>query len=219
MTVTATVRITHPDLPLSPTLRGEPGLRVERAYDLGGGDERYGFYSVDADDAEAFEAALGDDPTVADWLRTAAFDDRVRYRIELTDETLGLGTALASMGIAIVEAAGATDGWRYVLQLPDRDRLAAFNDYCAAADVDAEVEQLSQPSARPDGPVRPPVTDAQREALVTAYERGFFDEPRGTSLEELATELDVSATAVGGRLRRGTAALIDAAFPTDDAAD
>jgi predicted DNA binding protein len=44
---------------------------------------------------------------------------------------------------------------------------------------------------------------------VTAYKEGYFEEPRTTSLEELGDILDISPTAVGGRLRRGMAALIE----------
>jgi predicted DNA binding protein len=47
------------------------------------------------------------------------------------------------------------------------------------------------------------LTDAQHEALVLAYERGYFDSPRGVTLAELGAELGVSQQAVGARLRRG----------------
>lgn len=206
MSVTATVRVVHPDLPLSATLAAQSELRIERRYQIAGGDERYGFYSVTAGDADAFEAALGDDPTVAGWLRTAELEDRRLYRIELTDEALVLAPTLASMGIAVAEATGGRGSWWLVLQLPGRDQIAEFTAYCEETGVEVDVERLARTA--PDAPT-PPLTDAQREALAAAYESGYFDEPRRTSLEELAAELDVSSTAVGGRIRRGTAALVE----------
>jgi predicted DNA binding protein len=52
------------------------------------------------------------------------------------------------------------------------------------------------------------LTDAQREALLAALEHGYYDQPRRISLEELGELLEISPQAVGGRLRRGTANLI-----------
>lgn len=216
MTVTAEVRIEHAKLPLSRTLAELAGVRVEREYQMGGADDRYGFYSVTGDGPDRFESALDADPTVAEWLLVSEFEERLLYRIELTDEAMVLSSTLAAMGIAIVQATGIEGSWRFVLQLPAREQFAAFNAYCDDAGIDLSVERLSRTTAELDAPATPPLTDAQREALVTAYEHGYFDEPRQTSLEQLASELDVSSTAVGGRIRRGTANLVDAVLRTEN---
>lgn len=47
------------------------------------------------------------------------------------------------------------------------------------------------------------------ETLVTAYERGFFEAPRETSIDELSEALGVSSSAVSGRLRRATRNLVE----------
>jgi predicted DNA binding protein len=54
------------------------------------------------------------------------------------------------------------------------------------------------------------LTDTQREALVLAYERGYFGSPRETSLEEVAAELDITQQSLSSRLRRGHRRLIAA---------
>ncbi|WP_309138889.1 helix-turn-helix domain-containing protein [Haloterrigena gelatinilytica] len=41
------------------------------------------------------------------------------------------------------------------------------------------------------------------------YERGYFEDPRDSSVEDLADALGVSSSAVSGRLRRGLKALIE----------
>jgi len=45
---------------------------------------------------------------------------------------------------------------------------------------------------------------------VLAYERGYFDTPRETSLEEIAEELGITQQSLSSRLRRGHRRLIKA---------
>ncbi|WP_255681438.1 helix-turn-helix domain-containing protein [Natrinema sp. SYSU A 869] len=47
------------------------------------------------------------------------------------------------------------------------------------------------------------VTPEQREALLLALERGYFDTPRKVTLTELAEEFDISSQALSDRIRRG----------------
>jgi hypothetical protein len=53
------------------------------------------------------------------------------------------------------------------------------------------------------------LTDRQREALRTAYEMGHFKIPRTASLDEVAAELDISASSLSERLRRAQTHLIE----------
>lgn len=56
------------------------------------------------------------------------------------------------------------------------------------------------------------VTPAQEEALRAAYNAGYFEVPKGTSAQEVATELDISKSAFLERLRRGQATLFGQVF-------
>lgn len=63
-----------------------------------------------------------------------------------------------------------------------------------------------------DGDPEPPgdgLTDPQREALRTAYEMGYFDVPRGASLDDIAAELGIGASAASERLRRAQTHLVE----------
>jgi predicted DNA binding protein len=53
-------------------------------------------------------------------------------------------------------------------------------------------------------------------ALTLAYEHVYFTEPRETDLEELAELLDLSPSAVAGRLKRGMKLLIEETFIAHD---
>ncbi len=54
------------------------------------------------------------------------------------------------------------------------------------------------------------LTPQQRIAIVTAYEMGYFNQPRDSSLQAVADALGVSPSAASGRLRRGLQALVKA---------
>ena len=60
------------------------------------------------------------------------------------------------------------------------------------------------------------MTAAQREALLTAYEEGYFEEPRKTSQQEVVDRLGISSTAAGGRIRRGMSKLIETSLAGRD---
>lgn len=53
------------------------------------------------------------------------------------------------------------------------------------------------------------LTDSQREALRTAHEMGYFDVPRRASLDDVAAELGISASALSERLRRAQSTLVE----------
>ncbi|HET7322915.1 MAG TPA: helix-turn-helix domain-containing protein, partial [Halococcus sp.] len=58
------------------------------------------------------------------------------------------------------------------------------------------------------------LTDDQEQTLVTAFEAGYFDIPRGTTIQELGEELEVSDSAISQRLRRANSSLIAATLLT-----
>jgi predicted DNA binding protein len=61
-----------------------------------------------------------------------------------------------------------------------------------------------KPEAPGDG-----LTDGQREALRIAYEMGYLEIPRTASLDDVATELDITASSLSERLRRAQTHLIE----------
>jgi len=60
------------------------------------------------------------------------------------------------------------------------------------------------------------LTDAQFEALATAWERGFYTVPREVELVDIAADLGISHQALSERLRRGIDALIQDTLMVDD---
>lgn len=60
------------------------------------------------------------------------------------------------------------------------------------------------------------LTDCQREAFLAAYEMGYFEIPRTTSLDDVAGELGITASSLSERLRRAQTHLAEAIVSAAD---
>jgi len=97
-------------------------------------------------------------------------------------------------------------GWLQRGWFADRETLAQFREFWGSVGG-FRLRRLA-PGAG-DAPDDDGLTDRQREALVAAHELGYFDIPRTASLDEVAAELGIGASALSERLRRAQAALVE----------
>lgn len=217
MNVIAEVAVNHPDMALVPTIQSVHELSIE-VIPHSATDPETGmfFFLVESrsGDFSSFEESLEDDHTVTDAKQVAESGQARIYRLCHPDEAKLLSPKVAEVGGLILRDASDGTGWSMRLQLSDREALSDIWEFCESEGIAFELKQLYRQDEWTIGGVTG-LTDAQRTALLTAYEEGYFDEPRDTSLEELAEEMEISPTAVGGRLRRGTAKLIEATLRED----
>lgn len=123
--------------------------------------------------------------------------------------------ALADNGSVIDDNRVTESGWVQSGRFADRETLAEIRDFWERNGAFA----LRQLETVPEKPGDEPVTDRQREALLTAAELGYFDVPRDPSLADVASELDISASSLSERLRRGQTELIATHFDGPAQAD
>jgi predicted DNA binding protein len=208
VSLVASVHAAHPDLALSPTIRECQDTTI-RVMPQAATDPTTGlfFFFIDGG-GESIEAAFERDHTVERWTKLSRSESGSVYRLQHSPETILLSPKTVEYGGLMREAISDATGWTLRLQFPDRKALAHLWEFCKAKDVVFDLRQMfrHQPWMDPDLGA---LTDPQLDALITAYEEGYFEEPRAISLEGLADILDISPTAVGGRIRRGTAALIE----------
>lgn len=131
--------------------------------------------------------------------------DRVWGAIEETDAVL-LG------------AEGDAESWTLRLRVPDRAGLRRFYERATAEGGAVTLQQVNGFDAPGRGD-RFDLSSTQREAVVAAFERGYFEIPRRTTLEGVADELGVSDQAVSERLRRGLETLLEEALAADGPTD
>ncbi len=164
---------------------------------------------VSATDKSALESAIAADPTVEVRARlSAARDGRWLYRLEFGKGVKLLEQLISENDGAILEAAGQDGMWSVRLLFEDRAKLSDAYTLLGQYDFEFEVTRLTSVEEPAWG--QTPLTSTQYETIVAAHELGYFDVPRGVTLQELAAELDVSHQALSERLRRSHAALVDA---------
>jgi predicted DNA binding protein len=169
----------------------------------------------------AIEDAFTDAHDVGEWTLVGQAGETRRYQIvpalsleeqlgEQLDDLAGL-EALATADAIIERIVVLPDGWRQTGWFADRDAFGRFSSFWQH-NVGFRLHRLTR-----DGGSEPPgdgLTDRQHEALRIAYELGYFDVPRRTSLEEIGAELDISPSSVSERLRRAQARLIEETVAT-----
>lgn len=209
MSVIAEIVLSGEQLMLARTIETLSDVRIEPIYHVAASDLVPSlFYAVRAENFDAFERVLEDDPTVTDATLVEAGDERRIYRVRPSSRRLLVVPRLVELGAAFLDAHSRDAGWLLRARFPDRDALVAFKGYCDEVGVGFSLNELYAADSAP-GEGERVLTPAQREALVTAYERGYFEEPRRVSLDDLGEELGISSTAVSGRIRRATAKLVE----------
>lgn len=162
---------------------------------------------------DQFDAALETDPSVEDATVTDSFPDSRLYKMQwCRDVARTVDTILDHEG-TILEASGQGDTWNLKVRFADRDQLTTFHDHFSEGGS-VELEALFSPSEPYGGTFG--LTPKQRDALLAAYEAGYYESPRKTTASELAAEFGVSQQAFSERLQRGTAAFIENALMTGE---
>lgn len=200
----------HPDLALAHTIRSldDVDIGVISSAGTDPGHDVY-FFWVAADDFDLVEATFDEDHTIGDY--TAVIDSGARrtYCIEYSDDASLITPTIVDVGGLTLSATSYLSGWRLHLELPDHDALLALNEHANEVGIQLEILELQQH----DAPLQEPdhdLTESQRAALVGAFVHGYYDDPRRVTQEELADILGISSSALSGRLRRGSARLIEA---------
>lgn len=219
MVISTRVYVEHPDLALVRTIRTLPAVDVG-VVSTAGTDPQHDvhWFWVEAPDFDAFEDALAADHTVASFSALPGAGSRRTYQIEYSDDAKLMSPAVAAAGGLLLKSRSHATGWVLELQLQDHDALYELDRYAASEDIQFDVMELHQVDPGSSEPAFG-LTEPQIEALVNAYFHGYYDEPREATLAELAALMDISQTAVSGRLRRGSARLIEAVLVDADDGD
>ncbi len=214
MTSIVEVAVPAAELALSDTLDTIPGIRVDVMRTV----------TTEPDDVMpvlAFEGSDDDvgpvlqaDDTIADVTPLATLENECVYRVEWTEETADRlrelfwnhGTTLRTQ---------AFDGeWSFRVLFAERDAMGDWYENCRDCGVPVEIESIYDPTvavrSRQYG-----LSQKQYVTLETALQRGFYDIPRGVTLEELADEFDVTHQALSERLSRAHRAMISNVVSAD----
>jgi len=108
--------------------------------------------------------------------------------------------ATEAANLTLRKGVGSADGWLFELRAEHPEALSTYQRYLAENDVDAELVRMHELDDH-STTSRYNLTPEQREALLTAYDGGYYDQPTDTDLESLADELSISRSAFSARLK------------------
>lgn len=167
-----------------------------------------------------FETVAYDDASIDRLRRLDEYEEATLYRAEWTDRVDTLIYAYTHIGATILDAEGKRDEWMLRLRFDERDNLNGFNEYLQAENIPFELRRLYEIS-HPKSGGQYGLTPKQTEAMITAWEMGYFALPREATMAEVGKELGISPQSLSDRLRRAQNALIENTLmfegPTDSA--
>ena len=172
------------------------------------------YVCVDGDDFRSFEESLASDATAADFDALPFGRSERRYRIEWTDPSCPVLSILDRVRGSIARAEFVDGRWRLRVRFPNRESLSAFCERCrrrCPVTLDRVCAAPESNSFREGA-----LSADQREALLAALRRGYFEVPRAATQEDLAAELGITSQSVSQRLRRGQRNLLRNTLATED---
>ena len=160
-----------------------------------------------ADEPDALDGALADDPSVENVDLLSDLDDERLYRMDWTEQIRVVIHILVEEDATILDAFGTGEHWTLRILFPKREALSATHDFCETEGLTMDIKNIYEMDRDRHG--RFGLSEAQHEALVTAFEHGHYEVPRDITLDELADEIGVSHQALSERFRRAYHALIE----------
>ena len=213
--IKAVVRAEHPDIVLTGAVTHDRTSRVTSVSEAGT-DPTSGkfFYRIESADFERFEEGLRGDRTVGEFERVIRTrEGEAIYSFEYTDEAKVLSPVITAANGVVLDMKNDGRAWILTIWAPDRTDLVHLWDYAQQNGIEIDLVRVNEYDSL--GTADTGVTDSQREALLVAFEIGYFEEPRDATLGDLAAELDITQPAASGLLRRGIERLVISSLVDD----
>lgn len=191
--------------PLGSVFADLPGVTVELERVVPRDTDIVPYFWVRGTDVNDIVEEFDDHPGVRDIQLVDDFDSQYLMRCQWVGDYAGILTGLSEAGVVLLDATGTDEEWTFEVRGDTQDAITEFHQYCSDHDISIKVTALSTLAPLE---TNGEMTDAQREALRLAFDRGYFATPRETTLTELADNLGISQQAISMRLRRGTRHLI-----------
>ncbi|MFB6107945.1 MAG: bacterio-opsin activator domain-containing protein [Haloplanus sp.] len=203
MSVILEFSIGSEEFQLGQVLAGPAAMRLELERIVPTGTMIMPFVWATGGDHDAFTARVRNNPRVKELRVLDRIGDNGLYRIEWEHAPTDLIDAIGRADATVLEAYGDDDEWLFRLRFPDHDKLSTFHNYVIEHGITLHIDRTYTLSETTERGHRLGLTDAEREALLLALQRGYFETPSEASLDELAAELDITRQALSTRIRRG----------------
>ncbi len=211
MSTIAEIRFPATEFALAETLSAVPHLEFETVRVVAHETDRVlPLVWAQTDDGDALDDALADDSTVENVRLLADLAAERLYRMDWVANVETVVHALLEHDGTVLNASGRADGWHLRILFPDRESLSATHEFATNNDISFSLQSVSNLSEGRGSQFA--LTEHQHQALLAAYENGYYEVPQETTMEDLADDLGVSAQAVSQRLHRAYSNLIENAL-------
>ncbi|WP_415381356.1 bacterio-opsin activator domain-containing protein [Halosimplex sp. TS25] len=202
MATEATFTVPSDQFPLGTVFHQLPSVTVELERIIPARDVVIPYFWVRGTKVDDIESAFNGHPGVEEIQLVDSVEDEYLLRVEWSLEYDDVLTTLAETEVPLIGATGTNQQWTFEIRGDDRSDVADFQRRCRELDIQLTLTELHALTPM-ETATEAVLTDTQQEALVLAYERGYFESPREVTLEALGEELDITQQAVGSRLRGG----------------
>ena len=220
MATIAEFTIPTDDFPLGRIFESLPNATVELERVVPTDNAILPYFWARNTDADHIRDALEDEPAFESVTLIDDLDDSGLFRAQWNQGVESVLTGVLQAELTLLSAFGTHDTWTFEFRAEDSDRILEFQQYCADHDIDVRLTRLKSVAEMVTGDEYN-LTANQHEALLLAFNEGYYDDPRRTDLETLANRLGISRPAFANRLSRGTRNLLGSTIahysPRDDA--
>jgi len=196
MATEATFTVPADQFPLGTVFDELPDVTVDLERIIPARDVVIPYFWVRGGDVDDIESTFGDHPGVREIRFVDSVEDEYLLRVEWALDYDDVLTTLAETEVPLIAASGTSEQWTFEIRGDDRSDIAAFQQRCRELDITITLTKLHALTLVETG-TEAALTETQQEALVLAYERGYFETPRQVTLEELG----ITQQAVGSRIR------------------
>lgn len=202
MATEATFTVGSSEFPLGTIFEQVPGVTVELERIVPGRDVIIPYFWVRGVQIDDVENAFSAHPGVKDIRLIDSVEDEYLLRVEWDPTYMGVLSMLNETGVPLISALGTKEQWTFEIRGDEQSDIADFHRLCREYDVQMTLTSLHALTPI-ETATEAALTEPQREVLVLAYERGYFNSPRDVTMAELGEELGITQQAVASRLRRG----------------
>ncbi len=213
MATEATFTVPADQFPLGTVFKHLPTVTIELERIIPARDVVIPYFWVRGTEIDDIESAFSEHPGVKAIRLVDSVEDEYLLRVEWAlgyDDVL---TTLAETEVPLIAATGTSQEWTFEIRGDDRSDIADFQRRCRELDIPITLTELHALTPVETG-TEAALTDTQQEALVLAYERGYFESPREITMAELGEELGITQQAVASRLRRGIKHILGSTLST-----
>jgi predicted DNA binding protein len=202
MATEATFTVPSDQFPLGTVFTQLPNVTVELERLIPARDVVIPYFWVRGTEVTDIEGAFTEHPGVREIRLVDSVEDEYLLRVEWALDYADVLTVLTATEVPLIKATGTSQQWTFEIRGDNRSDVADFQRRCRELGIPITLTEL-QALTPVETATEVALTDTQQEALVLAYERGYFESPKQVTLEELGEELGISQQAVGSRLQGG----------------